>query len=417
MVTVVDDLTKGTFVRHVFKEVSGNLMPLLFELNFTSRGIKHMEKRSFVFCSICKAALDDPDHQVYWLTNRDKHEQEGYPVTLNVVHTVQKAMIKKGWLTEVPNQISRDGYAKRWLVSNKLISRLRKNLEWEDVLPDRPKLTKAQTVKIKQRKLSKYLRINGYRLPERQIGRQQLEDLRNEVHLVNQLAFEHTFTGLLTIKGEPKTFRGFNRTFIHDLNGSGRTYGGCEQMKEKDRLNILIDGEPVVEIDIAACQPTILWSRFIRGQRKPHEPVPQARDFYADVVVNTDHLLDREQVKAVITKALGNASFPRHRWPYGMKVKGHKWKDVANEFITAMPFLDLLEPVKEDSFTLQHTEAQIIFLTMYRLYKFKNVPCLPVHDAIVVPLRHVEVAEDFLSKSFELATGVVPKLRIKSESG
>ena len=131
MVTVVDDLTKGTFVRHVFKEVSGNLMPLLFELNFTSRGSKHMEKRSFVFCSICKAALDDPDHQVYWLTNRDKHEQEGYPVTLNVVHTVQKAMIKKGWLTEVPNQISRDGYAKRWQVSSKLISRLPKALEWE----------------------------------------------------------------------------------------------------------------------------------------------------------------------------------------------------------------------------------------------------------------------------------------------
>ena len=96
MVTVVDDLTKGTFVWHVFKEVSGNLTPLLFELNFTSRGSKHMEKRSFVFCSICKAALDDPDHQVYWLTNRDKHEQEGYPVTLNVVHTVQKAMIEKG---------------------------------------------------------------------------------------------------------------------------------------------------------------------------------------------------------------------------------------------------------------------------------------------------------------------------------
>ena len=148
-----------------------------------------------------------------------------------------------------------------------------------------------------------------------------------------------------------------------------------------------------------------------------HEPVPQARDFYADVVENTDHLLDREQVKAVITKALGNASFPRERWPYGMKVKGYKWKDVANEFLKAMPFLDLLEPVKEDSFTLQHTEAQIIFLTMYRLCKFKNVPCLPVHDAIVVPLRHVEVAEDFLSKSFELATGVVPKLRIKSASG
>ena len=64
MVTVVDDVNKGTFVRHVFREVSGNLMPLLFELNFTSRGGKHMEKRSFVFCSICKAALDDPDHQV-----------------------------------------------------------------------------------------------------------------------------------------------------------------------------------------------------------------------------------------------------------------------------------------------------------------------------------------------------------------
>ena len=410
---IIDDISKGTFVRFVWQEETKGLLPLYEQLKFQTGGPKHTAKRLLVFGSIIKAAIQDADNQVFWITNRDKHQAEQYGLSLHVVTGVAEALVEKGWLSLIPRQISKDGYARRWLVSDDLLKQVPHDLEWTNLKPERPVLDRHELVKINHRTLKRYHIQQGYRLPPPRHTPKQLEEVTQRLAELNSLAFQHTFTGLLSKSGEPREFRGFNRTFSHDLFWAGRIYGGCEQMPEERRFEILIDGEPVEELDINACQPNILYGRIIE-QHLPYELAPRGTDFYTQVAEKLDYTLSRDQVKAVVMKALGNASFPRHCWPDGLKVKGVAWADVAAVFLHEMPFLDRLRPLEEDTFTLQHTEASILFEAMYRLYKDHDIAALPVHDALVVSRHQAQTANDVLSRTFWLGTGVVPRIDLKS---
>jgi hypothetical protein len=412
---IIEDISKGTFVRFVWQEETKGLLPLFEQLKFQTGGPKHTAKRLLVFRSIIKAAMQDADNQVFWITNRDKHQAEQYGLSLHVVTAVAEALVERGWLSLIPRQVSKDGYARRWLVSDDLLKQVPHGLEWTNLKPERPVLDRHELVKINHRILKRYHLQQGYRLPPPRHTRQQLEEVTSKLEELNSLAFQHTFTGLLSKSGEPREFRGFNRTFSHDLFWAGRTYGGCEQMPEERRFEILIDGEPVVELDIKACQPNILYSRTIE-KHLPYEEAPRGGDLYTQVAEKLDYILNRDQVKAVVMKALGNASFPRHRWPYGLKVKGVAWAGVAAVFLQEMPFLDRLRPVEEDTFTLQHTEASILFEAMYRLYKDYGIAVLPVHDALVVSRHQVQTATDMLSKTFWLRTSLVPRIDLKKRA-
>ncbi len=219
----------------------------------------------------------------------------------------------------------------------------------------------------------------------------------------------------MTRKGEARAFKGFYRTFNHDLYSGGRVYGGCEQMPEPDRLKLLFNGAAVSEIDITACQPSILYGLYLSGSGiLPFGDAPVAYDFYNAVVDKLGGLLSREQVKTITSRALGNAHFPKLRWPKGAKVDGCKWDDIAPAFMEVMPFLDLLHPESCNSVTLQNTESNIMFDTIWGLYKFKGIPVLPVHDGLVVAKDNTEFVVKALSNSFWFKTGVVPFIKIKN---
>ena len=117
-----------------------------------------------------------------------------------------------------------------------------------------------------------------------------------------------------------------------------------------------------------------------------------------------------------------SANIPNDRWPEDHeKVRERlsegpsgcpKWSDIVGVLLEYMPFLDLLQPVKEDTFTLQNTEASILHDAMYGLYKHKGVAVLPVHDSLVVPQSKVEVTKKALENAFWFKTGVIPMLKI-----
>ena len=110
---------------------------------------------------------------------------------------------------------------------------------------------------------------------------------------------------------------------------------------------------------------------------------------------------------------MGNGNLPTRNWPQGLKKEGYKWSDVVAAFLEAMPFLSELEPIKEDTFTLQFTEASIIFDAIFNLYKHHGLAALPVHDALIVPSVHMEQVKHTLSSVFWYKTGVRPRLSIK----
>ena len=418
------DLSTGSFVEPVYEELSGTLAVLYSKLSFKTSGPKHTALRMQVFGSIVRAALQDPVNEVYWLTSREKFTSEGYGVSPNCFQNVVKAMETKGWLSRRQDQISRDGFARRWVVAQDLIDNAADlELDFEDVSPieGRPPIKASQLIRVNYRRLPEYLVYKGCRLPSSVVIPQAKEALVGRLIQINELAFTHSFEGLLRKNGSPKQFRGFYRTFNHNLQGGGRTYGACEAMKSKDRLNIKIDGEAVAEIDVVSCQPTILFSRSVTDHL-PFEAAPQAYDFYNSVVIALEGSIIRDDVKAVVTKALGTANIPKHRWPEDLKELRQrlsegpsgcpKWSDIVGVLLEHMPFLDLLQPVKEDTFTLQNTESSILNDAMYGLYKYKGVAALPVHDSLVVPQSKVEVTKKALENAFWFKTGVVPMLRI-----
>ena len=419
------DLSTGSFVEPIYQELSGSLTGLYSELFFKTSGPKHTAKRMQVFGSIIRAALLDSNREVYWISYKTNFTSEGYGVSHKAFYNVVKAMNQKGWLSPRTDQIPRDGYAKRWIVVQSLAdSAAALELDFEDVSPNfgRPPLKPQELIKVKHRTLPDYLYNKGYRLPSPVVPTEAKEALVSSLNHINELALSsHTFEGLRRRNGSPLQFRGFYRTFNHNLQGGGRTYGACEAMRPEDRLNIKIDGEAVAEIDVVSCQPTILFSRGIIDHL-PLDEAPRAYDFYSAVVTALDGQLTRDDVKAVVNKAFGTANIPKHRWPDELKEVRErlsngpsgclKWPDVVSVLLEHMPFLALLQPVKEDTFTLQNTESSILHHTMYGLYKHKGVAVLPVHDSLVVPQSKVEVTKKALENAFWFKTGVIPMLKI-----
>jgi len=408
-----EDVKKGTFVRPVWIETTGNLVPLFDKLTFATKGPAHTQKRLRVFVSIMKAASEDPDNLVYWISNREKYAHAKYDVAHSVFKNVVDQLIALNWMSVPKGQKPKDGLARRYRVAKKIVNEIKGlELEWENLKPEREPKRRNDLIIVKPRELERFLKMKGYNLPPRGFDEDDLNLLRIQVEDLNSYALQHTFEGLSNRLGEYRNFRGFSRTFNHTLHWGGRMYGGCEQMPESERLKIKIDGESVCEIDITACQPTILSSRNVVPVA--YEETSIVPDYYDLVVKKLNGLLDREEVKSVVTKALGNGYLPKRNWPKDIRKEGYRWSEIVAAFLEAMPFLELLEPLKEDTFTLQYSEAAIIYDTVYNLYKYKNIPTLPVHDSLVTPTKFQDIVMRSLSSTFWVKTGARPRLTIKA---
>jgi hypothetical protein len=61
----------------------------------------------------------------------------------------------------------------------------------------------------------------------------------------------------------------YKRGFLDNLHTGGRHYntvGGVQVMSQKERSELKIDGEPVVELDIKACHISLLWEKLWQSE-------------------------------------------------------------------------------------------------------------------------------------------------------
>ncbi len=152
-------------------------------------------------------------------------------------------------------------------------------------------------------------------------------------------------------------------------NKGGRLYSQGEsyqQLSQADRLKMLIDGEPVVEIDIRASFLTILHA--LRGRH-----LDLSRDPYAVAG------LPRNVIKAWITMTLGHDRF-HTRWPReiskdwqeehpgGEKLgKVHPVRKVQEAVLSALPVLADWPEQDLTCFDLMYLESEALSRTMLRL--------------------------------------------------
>jgi hypothetical protein len=197
-------------------------------------------------------------------------------------------------------------------------------------------------------------------------------------------------------------------------NFGGRLYARGEpsyqQLSENKRLQVLIDGESVAEVDVSGSHLTLLYGQHgipFDATRDPYE-VPG---------------IPREVVKAWMVTTLGRNGFPT-RWPIERAKElneaevgtTHRFpiKLVTPTILQRHPVLVHWPNTEEGYLRLMFLEAEIIIGTMLCLKREHGIPSLPVHDSILVPYRHRNTAASVLSGEFAKRAGVTPKLKIKS---
>jgi hypothetical protein len=245
---------------------------------------------------------------------------------------------------------------------------------------------------------------------------EQTRRLEAEIRELNEFIAGHEITG--------GAFHGFLRIFnCGDMAGFAWNKGGrlyCrgesyQQLKPEERARMLIDGHPVVEIDIRSSFLTILHA--LRGQ-----PLDLSRDPY-DIPG-----LPRSLVKAWTTMTLGYDRF-HTRWPaeiardYSEEHNGEKLgkaypvRMVREAVLSALPVLADWPEQDLTCFDLMYLESEAVSRTMLRLKRERRVVCLSVHDSIIVQAAQEAAAANTLKEEYRRVVGVEPALKVNRLDG
>lgn len=181
-----------------------------------------------------------------------------------------------------------------------------------------------------------------------------------------------------------------------------------QSMSGEARSRLLIDGEPVVELDVAACNLAIYYG--MRGQQLGHDLDPYDLG-----------ILDRDVTKALIVAVLSLGRWP-NQWPDTLREEHEKRMgralgqaefDMAKAAILARhPILANLDSSGIDWGVLQFREAEAMGAAMLDLLR-RGVGVIPVHDSLIVPRSQEAAAREAMTRAFERECAFTPLLKIK----
>ncbi len=208
---------------------------------------------------------------------------------------------------------------------------------------------------------------------------------------------------------QPAKHRGFKRIFNEGdhqnfaWNRGGRLYsigrGSYQSLSKSERLQMMIDGDPVVEIDISGSYLTILHGLL----QVPFDP--SADHYQVDG-------LDRELVKRWTVATLTSGRLVR--WPRGLRdgyrkrtgLKIPPVSTVARAMEARYPVLAQLKDQQEFSWaTFMWHESEIVIVTLRALMD-AGIPALPVFDSVIVRVQDRDTALRELEGAFREVVGI-----------
>jgi len=237
----------------------------------------------------------------------------------------------------------------------------------------------------------------------------EIERLERDIKELNEFLARFELTG--------GRHEGYIRVFNNcSWQKGGRLYSPCEgsyqQLPEHKRVEMMINGEPVAEIDIKASFLTIYHAKL--GM-----PLGDREDPYARAGIA------RDAAKLWCIASFG-ASAPKLRWPAHMVKEYHKSfgqdlrkvakaSEVAKAMLKAFPALRKLEEHPHIWADLQFAEAEAVVGTMLILMRRHGVPSLSMHDGIIVPRSKWDLATDILTGEYRRVVGVEPMLTVEPD--
>jgi hypothetical protein len=276
-----------------------------------------------------------------------------------------------------------------------------------------PRPTELVILKDSSRRVGKD-KIPGQPMPI--IRTHKVERIENEVRLIN------TFLEGIDIQGG--THRGFYTVYnMGDVPGfawnkGGRLYSvgvdSYQRNKGTERLKMTLDGEAVAELDIRASYLTILHGKLGMPLKADGD------DLY--VVPGIDN---RDIVKGWLIATLSKKGHLK-KWPWEqakafLKGNGQDLEQaypiqaVKEAMVTKYPVLGSWGQIEIDWADLMFAEAEAIRGAMIQLIKMYQVPSLPVHDSLLVPVSAIHLAMDALKDSYKYHCNIDPRIKIKPE--
>jgi hypothetical protein len=179
----------------------------------------------------------------------------------------------------------------------------------------------------------------------------------------------------------------------------GRVYvrlQGLPDRRARIRINTLLNGKPVAEVDLSANHPRMLMA--IDNKKL-------SANFYDDIAAKSK--TTRDQVKFLVTRAIG-ATGKRISLKPDVDESGWFKADFVLSYSERDAILSAIESdnptlygkfFKGNGIYLQGLEGDILMKAMLDLID-QDIPSLPIHDAIYVQRRHKNKAKAALEKAW-----------------
>ena len=213
----------------------------------------------------------------------------------------------------------------------------------------------------------------------------------------------------------------FHRKFTGGLPLHGRWYAGgsvnYQGFSKTERASLVIDGQPVVELDVRASFLTILHGLF-------DVPLPED-DLYAFPGI------PRDVVKAGIVATLGKGSiicqWSKRSIKKTEECAEHSAPKVAAALVTRYSFLLTLGDVvahPPDTFRasrgvisayLMGVESNAMTVAMGYIREHGGALALPVHDSLIVPESAEAIAREGIAEGFRRFAKVVPVIEVSRQ--
>jgi len=205
---------------------------------------------------------------------------------------------------------------------------------------------------------------------------------------------------------------------------SGRLfYIGCSFFKEV-RKHFLLDGEETIEIDLACSQPFLaasLYPSYPEAKKEKEKFLKFVRnDFYKELQKVSDFGQNRDDFKKTCYRDIFFGSAEMMKFTELGKLVEEKFP-ILHDIIYKIkknnpnPPQENKKKKKKGNIyfanKLQEKEADCIFTSVGELKKL-DIPCITVHDSIIVKKKDRKVTEEILMRIIKGKTGEYPQFKI-----
>jgi len=388
------------------------------------RAVRKKRKAKIVISALVKAILDGDDDLIFFQRNRGNYSKHAYEVGHTAFMNIMDDLISDGHLIGVsdPSALAVDNLAPRYKPSDELLNLIPdQELEFEELqsgLKHDPHddLT-YRPIRYSERTKSKAEKAKGLRFKYEKATQEEWGKVSDGVIQLRRAMAEHDYSGI-TIKGRTAKFQPLTRHFKSHIKNYGRYHSSFQIMPSSARLDTLrIDDEVCCEIDIVASIPSVLFGLYVSKNTLTDT---ECFDYY-QAVVDVLPELTREAVKTIFTSSLGNGFLNKDQHPKALKddhpdvASTVPWQDIKSAMMTGMPQIGMLKKRHMDWAYLNYRESEVLRVTMEQLLEH-GIGVMPIHDSIIVPLKHREQAEQIYRQVFYDQLGVWPMRKVKQNS-